>query len=52
MELACAIVIVAGIAFTGYTFERYDRAGPPVLSRCEPSGGAWFCIAGVFGNAC
>lgn len=52
VQLACAIVIVAGIAFTGYAFERYDHAGALVRNGCQPTQGVWFCIAGLFGNAC
>lgn len=52
IHLGAALIIVAAIAFTGYVFERYDHVGTLYLSRCQPGQGTWFCIAGVFGNAC
>lgn len=52
IELAVAIVLVSGILFCGYVVSRYPHAGETVRNSCQPAQGAWFCIAGVFGNAC
>ena len=51
IQLGAAVIIVAAIAFTGYVFERYDHTAFS-YSGCQPKQGAWFCFAGVFGNAC
>lgn len=55
VELACAIVIVAGIVFCGYVVDRYTHATPLMRDPEHvhmPTTGVWFCVGGSLGNAC
>ncbi len=52
VALACGVVIVAGILFSGYVVQRYDRADTLALRDCEPADAIWFCAFGTLGNGC
>lgn len=52
IELACGVVICAGVVFIGYVIDRYTHAGATAGNPAIPSQGVWFCINGIFGNGC